>query len=193
MQYRKLGRSGLSVSALCLGMMSYGSPRWQRWVLEDRECRRFVGQASDAEIIFFDIADFYSLGASEQAIGQAISGLCRHQGMVISTKVWVPIDQSSNGRGLSRKPILQSVDASLERFGTHYIDLYELHAGDSLTPVEETVDALTDLVRGDKILCFGVSNSMPWQLAAAQHAALIRSGRGFGPMRTRYNMLYREE
>ena len=151
MEHRKLGRSGLSVSALCLGMMSYGSPRWQPGVLEDRECRRFVRQALDAGINFFDTADFYSLGASEQALGQAISDLCRRQDVVISTKVGLPMDQSPNGRGLSRKHILESVDASLKRLGTYYIDHYKLHVADSLTPVEETVDALTDLVRAGKI------------------------------------------
>ncbi|CAN5757998.1 aldo/keto reductase [soil metagenome] len=193
MKYRKLGKSGLSVSALCLGMMSYGKSSWQPWVLDKSEGRNFVKQALDAGINFFDTADFYSIGASEESLGEAMSGLCRREELVISTKVGLPMDKTPNGRGSSRKHIRESVHASLKRLGTDYIDLYMLHVWDGATPIEESVDTLEDLTREGKILYSGASNFMAWQLAHAQYKSIARGGRGFTAMQLQYNLVYREE
>ncbi|ABE36878.1 aldo/keto reductase family protein [Paraburkholderia xenovorans LB400] len=193
MQYKQLGKSGLRVSGLCLGMMSYGSSKWAPWVLDKSAGAAFVMQALEHGINFFDTADFYSYGASEEVLGEAINSVGRRHETVISTKVGLPMDQSTNGRGLSRKHIHESVNASLRRLKTDYIDLYTLHVPDSATPIEETVDALNDLVGAGKILYYGASNYMTWQLAHAHYTALSRSGRGFTSMQLQYNLLYREE
>lgn len=193
MRYKQLGKSGLRVSALCLGMMSYGSSKWAQWVLDKAEGEAFVMQALEHGINFFDTADFYSYGASEEVLGQAINGVHRRHEVVISTKVGLPMDGSANGRGLSRKHLHESVNASLRRLGTDYIDLYKLHTPDPSTPIEETVRALDDLVQAGKILYYGASNYMTWQLAQAHHTALMGSGRGFSSMQLQYNLLYREE
>lgn len=193
MKYRKLGNSGLSVSALCLGMMSYGSSRWQPWVLDKSEGRQFVKKALDNGINFFDTADFYSLGASEESLGEAMAQLCRREELVISTKVALPMNDTPNGRGASRKHIHESVNQSLRRLGTDYIDMYMMHVWDGMTPIEETVAALDDLVRAGKILYYGASNYMTWQLAHAQSTAKRQGGRGFTCMQLQYNLVYREE
>ncbi len=174
-------------------MMSYGSSKWQPWVLERSEGQKFVKQALDHGINFFDTADFYSFGASEEVLGQSIGTTCRREELVISTKVGLPMDQSPNGRGSSRKHIQESVNASLKRLGTDYIDMYMLHVWDGMTPIEESVEALNDLVRAGKILYYGASNFMTWQLAQAQFAARLRGTRGFTTMQVQYNLLYREE
>lgn len=193
MKYGKLGRSGLSVSALCLGMMSYGKPSWQPWVLDKGEGRAFVKQALDHGINFFDTADFYSFGASEESLGQAMEGMCRREELVISTKCGLPMDKTPNGRGYSRKHIRESLHASLERLGTDYVDVYMMHVWDGATPVEEMVDTLEDLVREGKVLYTGASNFMTWQIARAQQASRLRGGRGFTTMQLQYNLVYREE
>ncbi len=193
MMYRKLGNSGLSVSALCLGMMSYGSRQWQPWVLDRREARGFVKQALDHGINFFDTADFYSIGESELALGEAIKGLVPREELVISSKCGLPMNRTPNARGGSRKHIRASIDASLARIGVDYLDLYLMHVWDGSTPVEETVDALQDLVRAGKILHFGASNYMTWQLAQAQQLARRGERSGFTTMQLQYNLAYREE
>jgi aryl-alcohol dehydrogenase-like predicted oxidoreductase len=193
MKYRKLGKSGLSVSALTLGMMSYGNSKWQPWVLDKSEGRKFVKQALDHGINFFDTADFYSIGASEESLADAMNGLCKREELVISTKVGLPMDKSPNGRGSSRKHIRESVHASLKRLDTDYIDMYMLHVWDGATPIEESVDTLEDLIREGKILYTGASNFLAWQLAHAQYSSKSRGGRGFTTMQLQYNLVYREE
>jgi aryl-alcohol dehydrogenase-like predicted oxidoreductase len=193
MEYRKLGATGLKVSPLCLGMMSYGSPSWQPWVLEKSAAREFVKLALDNGINFFDTSDFYSYGGSEEALGEATSGLVRREELVISTKVGVPMSQLPNEGGNSRKRIREAIDASLRRLKVDYVDLYLLHKWDADTPIEESIDALEDLVRAGKILYYGVSNFRTYQMAAAQHRALARSGRGLSAMQLQYNLVYREE
>jgi len=194
MNYKRLGRSGLKVSPLCLGMMSYGSPAWQPWVLDKGEARQFVKLALDHGINFFDTSDFYSYGGSEEALGEAVAGLCRREELVISTKVGMPMGTDvPNERGTSRKRIREAIDASLRRLKTDYVDLYLLHMWDPTTPIEESVDALEDLVRAGKILYYGASNFRAWQLAHAQHQALSRGGRGLTATQLQYNLVYREE
>jgi aryl-alcohol dehydrogenase-like predicted oxidoreductase len=193
MNYRKLGRSGLAVSPLCLGMMSYGSREWQPWVLDKSEARAFVRQALDAGINFFDTADFYSAGQSEVALGEAIRGLVGRDELVLSSKCGLPMGADANARGGSRKHVHASIDASLKRLGVDHLDLYLMHVWDGATPVEETVEALHDLVRAGKILHFGASNYMTWQLAVAQRAALSQGRRGFTTMQLQINLAYREE
>lgn len=193
MDYRKLGATGLKVSPLCLGMMSYGSPSWQPWVLEKSAAREFVKLALDNGLNFFDTSDFYSYGGSEEALGEAIHGLVRREELVISTKVGMPMSKLPNEQGNSRKRIREGVDASLRRLKVDYIDLYLLHKWDADTPIEESIDALDDLVRAGKILYYGASNFRTYQLAAAQRHALARGGRGLSAMQLQYNLVYREE
>jgi aryl-alcohol dehydrogenase-like predicted oxidoreductase len=190
---RKLGRTGLAVSPLCLGMMSYGSRQWQPWVLDKPEAKAFVRQALDHGINFFDTADFYSIGQSEEALGEAIRGTVSRDELVLSSKCGLPMGAGPNARGGSRKHIRESIDASLKRIGVDYLDLYLMHVWDGATPVEETVETLQDLVREGKILHFGASNYMTWQLAIAQRAAIADGRRGFATMQLQINLAYREE
>ncbi|MFM0234090.1 aldo/keto reductase [Paraburkholderia sediminicola] len=193
MEYRNLGATGLKVSPLCLGMMSYGSPSWQPWVLEKAAAREFVKMALDNGINFFDTSDFYSYGASEEALGEATHGLVRREDLVISTKVGMPMSGKPNEQGSSRKRIREAIDASLRRLKVDYVDLYLLHKWDTDTPIEESVDALDDLVRAGKILYYGVSNFRTYQLAKAQQRAMTTSRRGLAAMQLQYNLVYREE
>lgn len=193
MEARSLGTAGLKVSPLCLGMMSYGSPSWQPWVLEKAAARRFVKQALDAGLNFFDTSDFYSYGASEEALGQAIRGLVPREELIISTKVGMPLGPAPTMQGNSRKRIRDGVDASLRRLGVDYIDLYLLHKWDDETPVEESIEALDDLVRAGKILYRGVSNFRTYQLSRAQACAVAGARRGLAAMQLQYNLVYREE
>ncbi len=165
MDYTTLGRSGTQVSRLCLGMMSYGSPEWQKWVLPADAGRHFVRRALDSGINFFDTADFYSYGASETILGDSIAALTDRHDVVICTKVGLPMRPGPNGGGLSRKHIRARVDQSLRRLRTDYIDVYLLHQPDPFTPIEETLDAMQDLVREGKILYAGASNYPAWMLA----------------------------
>ncbi len=194
MTYRRLGHTGLRVSPICLGMMSYGSPSWQPWVLEKEAAREFVKLALDIGINFFDTSDFYSYGQSEEALGLALNGLgVRREEVVISTKVGMPMGPLPNEQGNSRKRIREGVDASLKRLGVDYIDLYLLHKWDQETPIEESIDALEDLIRAGKILYYGASNFRTYQLAAAQRRSLDRGGSGLSAMQLQYNLVYREE
>ena len=152
MQYNNLGRSGLKVSRLCLGMMTYGSSSWRDWVLDEEAARPFVQRALDAGMNFFDTADVYSIGASESVTGKLLKELAQRDQVVIATKVCNPMGRGPNERGLSRKHIMQSIDASLKRLGTDYVDLYQIHRWDYSTPIEETMEALNDVVRAGKAL-----------------------------------------
>ncbi|MBB1628334.1 aldo/keto reductase [Achromobacter sp. UMC71] len=192
MQYRNLGATGLKVSPLCLGMMSYGDPKWQPWVLEKQAARGFVRQALDAGINFFDTSDFYSFGASEQAMADAFEGVRREE-LVISTKVGMPMSDLVNEQGNSRKRIREGIDASLRRLKVDYVDLYLLHKWDAETPIEESLDALEDLVRAGKILYYGVSNFRTAQLARAHGHTLARHHHGLAATQLQFNLAYREE
>src|SRR5688572_12436299 len=151
MKYVNLGKSGLKVSRLCLGMMTYGSSQWRPWVLNEQESRPFIKKALDLGINFFDTADMYSRGVSEEILGKALKEFeTKRQNLVIATKVFFPMSDDPNDEGLSRKHILQSIDASLRRLNTDYVDLYQIHRWDYKTPLEETLEALHDVVRSGK-------------------------------------------
>jgi 1-deoxyxylulose-5-phosphate synthase len=194
MQYVNLGRSGLKVSRLCLGTMSYGTSKWRPWVLDESESRPFYERALALGINFFDSADMYSKGVSEEVLGRAIKDRAKRHEVVIATKVFYPIDENDpNGRGLSRKHIFDAIDGSLRRLGMDYVDLYQIHRYDSHTPVEETLEALHDVVKAGKARYIGASSMYAWQLA--DMLALQRS-RGWVPfisMQNHYNLVYREE
>ena len=194
MEYTRLGGTGLKVSRLCLGAMTYGSKKWREWVLEEEESRPFLRRALEAGIDFFDTADVYSNGVSEEILGRALKdfGPSRDR-LVIATKVHGPMGDDPNQRGLSRKHILHSIDASLKRLGTDYVDLYQIHRFDYETPIEETLAALDYVVRAGKALYIGASSMYAWQFAkmlcAADRLGLAR----FVSMQNHYNLIYREE
>ena len=194
MQYVRLGSTGLKVSRLCLGCMSYGSSQWRPWVLVEAAARPFIKEALDAGITFFDTADVYSLGASETVLGNAFkaSGV-RRGDLVIATKVCSKMGEGPNERGLSRKHIMDSIDASLQRLGADYVDLYQIHRWDAETPIEETLEALDDLVRAGKVRYLGASSMYAWQFSRALHLAAARGWSRFVTMQNHYNLIYREE
>jgi len=194
MDYVNLGSTGLKVSRICLGAMTYGSKKWREWVLEEEESRPFIQRALEAGINFFDTADVYSLGASEEILGRALKdfGPSRDR-LVIATKVYNPMGDDPNQRGLSRKHIHHAIDDSLRRLKTDYVDLYQIHRFDYATPMEETLEALNEVVRAGKALYIGASSMFAWQFA---QMLAISDGRGwakFVTMQNHYNLLYREE
>ena len=193
MIFNRLGTSGLQVSRIGLGMMSYGSTRFQSWVLPPAYGIRFVRLALDRGINFFDTAAFYSLGQSEETLGRAVAGLTKRANVVIATKVGMPAGPGPNDRGLSRKHIMAAVDASLRRLKTDYIDLYQLHNPDPQTPIEETIDAMADVVRAGKALYIGASNYPAWELALANQKAMRDRGLRFVSTQMEYNLTFREE
>ncbi len=201
MEFRRLGNSGLSVSRICLGCMSYGDPdasvpgltaRWE-WALREDEARPFFKRALELGINFFDTANVYSVGASEAITGRALRDFARRDEIVIATKVWGAMRADPNGRGLSRKAILTEIDASLKRLGTDYVDLYQIHRWDPNTPIEETMEAMHDVVRMGKARYIGASSMYAWQFAKAQHLADTHGWTRFVSMQNHYNLLYREE
>ena len=194
MDYINLGSTGLKVSRICLGTMTYGSKKWREWVLDEAESRPFIQRALEAGINFFDTADMYSDGASEEVLGRALKdfGPSRDR-LVIATKVFNPMGDDPNQRGLSRKHIRHAIDDSLRRLGTDYVDLYQIHRFDPHTPMEETLEALNDVVRAGKALYIGASSMFAWQFA---QMLAISDGNGwarFVTMQNHYNLLYREE
>ena len=194
MEYVNLGRTGLKVSRLCLGAMTYGSKKWRPWVLEEEESRPFLKRAMDLGINFIDTADMYSLGVSEEIVGRAIRdfGPGRDR-LVIASKVYQPMGDDPNLRGLSRKHIMYSIDESLCRLQTDYLDLYQIHRFDYTTPIEETIAALDDLVRAGKVRYVGASAMFAWQFTKMLYTA-DRLGRArFVSMQNHYNLVYREE
>ena len=194
MEHVRLGRTGLQVSRICLGMMSYGSPDWREWVLPADQAEPFVRDAADAGITFFDTADVYSGGASEEATGAALrSVFARREDYVLATKVYGRMGAGPNDAGLSRGHILDAVDASLRRLGVDHIDLYQIHRWDPLTPIEETMEALHDCVRAGKVRYLGASSMYAWQFAKAQRVAALHGWTEFVAMQPHYNLLYREE
>jgi aryl-alcohol dehydrogenase-like predicted oxidoreductase len=194
MDYVNLGRTGLKVSRLCLGCMSYGSREWRDWVLPEQESRPFIRRALELGINFFDTADMYSRGASEEVLGRALGDFTRRDQVVVATKVFFPTGEGGpNDRGLSRKHILDAIDGSLRRLGTDYVDLYQIHRWDTSTPIEETLEALNDVVRAGKARYLGASSMYAWQLAKALNVADRRGWTRFVSMQNHYNLVYREE
>ena len=194
MEYVNLGSTGLKVSRICLGCMTYGSRKWREWVLDEPESRPLIRQAIEAGINFFDTADMYSVGVSEEILGRALKefGPPRDR-LVIATKVFNPMGDDSNQRGLSRKHIFHAIDDSLRRLQTDYVDLYQIHRYDPTTPMEETLGALADVVRAGKALYVGASSMWAWQLAKMLSLAGERGWPRFVTMQNHYNLLYREE
>ncbi|MCC6858998.1 MAG: aldo/keto reductase [Bryobacterales bacterium] len=193
MDYVNLGSTGLRVSRLCLGAMTYGSKAWREWVLEEEESRPFIRRALELGINFFDTADMYSLGVSEQILGRALKDFAARDRVVIATKVFNPMGDDPNQRGLSRKHIMHSIDDSLRRLGTDYVDLYQIHRFDYEAPVEETVRALDDIVRQGKALYLGASSMYAWQFAKMLYTADRMGCTRFVSMQNHYNLVYREE
>lgn len=192
MDYINLGRSGLKVSRLALGCMTFGSSQWAPWVLEQAEAQPILEAAIERGINFFDTADMYSLGASETLLGQVFRTVPRHQ-LVLATKLYNPMSADPNDRGLSRKHIFEAVDGSLKRLGTDYIDLYQLHRFDYDTPLEETLDALNDVVRAGKVRYLGASSMHAWQFMKALGLQRQHGWAPFVSMQPHYNLIYREE
>ena len=194
MQYVNLGKTGMKVSCLCLGMMSYGSKQWREWVLEGDEAKPFIKRALDAGINFFDTADVYSTGESERITGTLFKDLgVKRENIILATKVNGQMSDDINDRGLSRKHILDSIDKSLQRLQMEYVDLYQIHRWDYETPIEETLEALNDVVRAGKARYIGASSMFAWQFAKALHTSEKHGWTKFVSMQNHYNLVYREE
>jgi 1-deoxyxylulose-5-phosphate synthase len=194
MEYVHLGSTGVKVSRICLGCMTYGSKKWREWVLEEQESRPLIRQAIEAGVNFFDTADVYSLGTSEEILGRALKefGPSRDR-LVVATKVHGVMGDDPNQRGLSRKHIFHAIDDSLRRLQMDYVDLYQIHRFDPATPIEETLEALRAVVRSGKALYLGASSMWVWQFAKLLHAADQHDCPRFVTMQNHYNLLYREE
>ena len=193
MEYVRLGRTGLKVSRLCLGTMTYGTPTWRPWVLDEAASRPFIGRALDLGINFFDTADMYSRGASEEVLGRALKALAKRDQVVIATKAFYEVTDGVNSRGLSRKHLLQAIDDSLVRLGTDYVDLYQIHRFDRETPIEETLEALHDIVKAGKARYIGASSMFAWQFMKMLATSGARGWSRFVSMQNHYNLIYREE
>ncbi len=193
MEYVNLGVSGLRVSRVCLGMMSFGAHPDRKWALDETEAEPIIRAAVDGGINFFDTADTYSHGASEELTGRVLPKLLSRDEMVVATKVFMPMTPGPNGGGLSRKHILSGIDASLTRLGMDHVDLYQIHRFDPNVPIEETMEALHDVVRAGKARYIGASSMYAWQFAKAQHVADVHGWTRFVSMQNHYNLLYREE
>ena len=193
MDYVNLGRTGLKVSRICLGMMTYGSPKWRPWVLDEAASRPFIRRALEHGINFFDTADMYSLGVSEEVTGRALKDFGSRDSVVIATKAYYAMSDDPNDRGLSRKHLMTAVENSLRRLGIDYIDLYQIHRWDADTPIEETLTALHDIVRSGKARYIGASSMMSWQFARALCLADQLGLTRFVSMQNHYNLIYREE
>jgi 1-deoxyxylulose-5-phosphate synthase len=205
MEYVNLGQTGLKVSRICLGMMTYGTSQWRPWILDEAEARPIVQRAVELGVNFFDTADMYSAGASEELTGKFLREFTRRDEVVIATKVRFPVDLAFQGgfaksappppntAGLSRKHIFAAVEASLKRLGIEYIDLYQIHRWDYETPIAETLEALHDLVKSGKVRYIGASSMWAWQFAKAQYTAQSNGWVRFVSMQNHYNLIYREE
>ncbi len=194
MDYVRLGPSELKVSRICLGMMSYGDPGWRDWLLPEEAAEPIVRRAVEAGVTFFDTADMYSNGVSEEITGRLLAKLfASRDDYVLATKVYYPMGPGPDDRGLSRTHILAAIDASLSRLGVEYVDLYQIHRWDDETPIEETMSALHDVVQAGKARYIGASSMYAWQFAKAQHSAAVAGGTRFVSMQNHYNLVYREE
>ena len=194
MEYVRLGNTGMMVSRLCLGTMTYGKPteRWP-WALNEEDSRPFIKKALELGINFFDTADVYAAGASEEVVGRALRDFTQRDEVVLATKVFNPMGPGVNDKGLSRKHIMSAIDASLKRLGTDYVDLYQIHRWDYHTPIEETMEALHDVVKSGKARYIGASSMHSWQFAKAQYTADLHGWTRFVSMQPHYNLIYREE
>ncbi len=195
MKYRNLGGTDLKISELCLGCMTFGVPERgdHPWTLPENDSRLIIRQAVDAGINFFDTADTYSDGTSEEILGRALHDFMRRENAVIATKVYFPMSTTPEDRGLSRKRILASIDQSLKRLGTDYVDLYQIHRWDYDTPIEETLEALHQVVKSGKARYLGASSMFAWQFSKANYLARLNGWTPFVSMQNHYNLLYREE
>ena len=194
MDYINLGKSGLKVSRICLGCMSYEvTPAERPWHLDEEHARPFIRRALELGINYFDTANMYSSGDSELVLGRALRDFARREEMVIATKVFYPMRGDANGGGLSRKAIMTEIDASLRRLGTDHVDLYQIHRWDAATPIEETLEALHDVVKAGKARYLGASSMSAWQFAKALYTADLHGWTRFVAMQPHYNLLYREE
>lgn len=192
MERVRLGHTGLKVSRICLGTMTYGDPKWRDWVLNEEASRPFIKRALEAGINFFDTADIYSLGASEEVVGRALKEFAdKRESYVLATKVFFPVDGRHGG--LSRKHIMHAIEASLRRLGTDYVDLYQIHRFDNDTPIEETIEALHDVVKSGKVRYIGASSMHAWQFAKYLSTAEKMGMTRFVSMQNFYNLVYREE
>ena len=193
MDYINLGKTGLKVSRLCLGCMTYGSKKWREWVLEEEESRPFIKRALEAGINFFDTANVYSDGVSEEIVGRAIRDFASREEVVLATKLFNPMRKDPNGKGLSRKAVMSEIDHSLKRLGMDYVDLYQIHRWDYETPIEETMEALHDVVKAGKARYIGASSMFAWQFAKSLHVSDLNGWTRFVSMQNHYNLIYREE
>jgi 1-deoxyxylulose-5-phosphate synthase len=193
MEYIRFGHTGLVVSQLCLGTMSLGSSAWKGWVLDEADSVPILRRALDLGITFFDMADWYSAGKNEEVVGRNLLRMTARERLVLASKVFYPMSEDPNDRGLSRKHIASSIDRSLARIGTEYLDLYVIHAFDAHTPVEETMEALHATVRAGKVRYLGASTMYTWQFAKMNHVAQMHGWTRFINMQCQYNLLYREE
>ena len=193
MDYVNLGKSGLKVSRICLGMMTYGTPEWRDWVLNEDDSRPFVRRAVELGINFFDTADMYSVGVSEEVTGRLLKEFTRREEIVVASKVYMPMSDDVNDRGLSRKHIMDAIDKSLHRLDMEYVDLYQIHRWDYETPIEETMEALHDVVKAGKVRYIGASSMYAWQFSKAQYTATLNGWTRFVAMQNHYNLVYREE
>jgi 1-deoxyxylulose-5-phosphate synthase len=193
MNYTNLGTAGLRVSRVCLGMMGFGNESERPWVIDEDAAEPIVREAVEGGVTFFDTADTYSGGASEKATGRLVPKFLTRDEAVIATKVFMPVTPGENGGGLGRKHILSGIDASLKRLKMDYVDLYQIHRWDGRTPIEETMEALNDVVRAGKARYIGASSMFAWQFAKAQHTAEQHGWAKFVSMQNHYNLVYREE
>ncbi len=192
MNYTNLGKTGLKVSRICLGCMSYGMVK-RKWFLDEEEGRPFIRRALEFGINFFDTANMYSNGASEEVLGPALRDFAKREEVVVATKVYFPMRPDVNGRGLSRKAVMTEIDNSLQRLGTDYVDLYQIHRWDYETPIEETLEALHDVVKAGKARYIGASSMFAWQFCKALYLADLHGWTRFVSMQPHYNLLNREE
>jgi aryl-alcohol dehydrogenase-like predicted oxidoreductase len=193
-EYVRLGNTGLKVSRICLGTMTYGTPTWRPWVLDEEASRPFIARALDQGINFFDTADMYSRGESERVVGRALKELTVRDQVVVATKAFYPAaSEGVNAKGLSRKHLFDAIDASLQRLGTDYVDLYQIHRFDYETPIEETLEALHDIVKAGKARYIGASSMFAWQFMRMLAASDAHGWTRFVAMQNHYNLIYREE
>ena len=193
MEYVRLGKTGLKVSRICLGTMTYGSSKWRDWVLDEEKARPFYKRALEKGINFFDTADMYSLGVSEEVTGRALRDFAKRDEVVVATKVFNRMGPDPNAAGLSRKHILAGIDGSLRRLGMDHVDLYQIHRWDPETPIEETLEALNDVVRAGKARYIGASSMYAWQFMKALAISDRHGWARFDSMQNHYNLVYREE
>jgi aryl-alcohol dehydrogenase-like predicted oxidoreductase len=190
LEYVRLGKTGLKVSRICLGTMTYGASKWRDWVLDEQDARPFFKRAIELGINFFDTADIYSLGMSEEVTGRALKDFAKRDEVIIATKVFNPMGPGPNARGLSRKHIMDAIDASLRRLGVEYVDLYQIHRWDADTPLEETLQALNDVVRAGKARYIGASSMYAWQFMKALLLAEAHGWTRFVSMQNHYNLVW---